>query len=622
MGYGKTEVMNRTSPRFLFFSLHPTVLPFVISECVTGDVLLSVNVQPVMIRPLGCGCQVSGGRDILHLLHARPCEKCRVEFELVRSATPGWKHEVLSDYAQSGDEGLVKRLLEHVTPENFREFKFQGISVGQIAVHDVVLDYKRDTLEFDLSSDIWRKCFSLIYFGVLSTIWMGRAIKKINPIGLSVYNSNYSINRMICRLMETEGIPHYSMHGGASLRHTWDTLMLVRGDISTYRLACCENWENSFSKRILGAADIRLVGEHFEELFAGRNAHAYSPPVGASSCSELLSKVNPLNSRKVVLLALSSTDERVALEQSGIQLSTHHGKDLFSTQRDWIEFFIEKARERNDLAFIIRVHPREFPNKREGKTSENATRLVEFLVNLPENVVVDWPDRKVSYYELLQRTDLVLSMWSSVVLEASLFGCPFVLPQSSVANYLYRGVADGFCSDLDEYWSVILESLGKGWSIDRAVRTFRWYWLIQHGGTVDITSREKRVPGFCEELDQLFFSWKSRVRDWMKRLKLNVFSNLDLRSVAFDGNARALANRPNNVIGSKAISSILLGRCDPMNDFEELRRLQGKVDACLDVDDERHAVALEIESLLRYFPKVTEGAASNITGMLDAGKKG
>ena len=76
---------------------------------------------------------------------------------------------------------------------------------------------------------------------------------------------------------------------------------------------------------------------------------------------------------------------------------------------DWIKFTVEWVSSRPDLFLIIRVHPREFPNKRESVTSEQAIALSKFFEHLPKNVAINWPSDSISLHDLIRITDVGLN---------------------------------------------------------------------------------------------------------------------------------------------------------------------------------------------------------------------
>ncbi|NBV86453.1 MAG: hypothetical protein EBS01_09375 [Verrucomicrobia bacterium] len=312
------------------------------------------------------------------------------------------------------------------------------------------------------------------------------------------------------------------------------------------------------------------MADHFRELFEGKQAHAYSAPAGSTPCDALLKRIDPDGSRKVLLAATSSTDERYAVEHSGIRPLHPPECYLFPSQLDWIQFLIEMASNSPELALIIRVHPREFPNKRESVLSSNAQRLKTLLINLPRNVIVNWPDDRISLYDLLQRVDLVLSAWSTVLMEASLFGCPIILPRNPVSYY--EMMADSVCATTAEYGEAILTAVRNPWTIDRCVMTFRWFWLLQFGSNISLESKEFR---------------RGRLKEYFHK--------------GYKGGVKELRNRRIHFDGQGALTECLLGNLNPVEDYDTLQRLQKHYREASFGDptpEERAAALDQIEALL------------------------
>ncbi len=555
------------SAGFVFFSSHTHILPFTVTECMIGDVVRKHGVRPILLKAATCTCKLVPYLAALPTSTHR-CEQCEIDEEVLRNATPGWEHATLEKWHEDRDLAVADRELACVTPANMLDWEFQGLKIGKITLHDVLLVCKQDHLEFDPEGDAWRDYKNLARACVILALRFRRYIKQHGPAGLMVYNSHYSVNRIPFAIAEQEGVPTFSMHGGASLRYVWETLMFTRGDIDQHKPACVRNWTTYYKDRRLNSADVKMVEGHFEELFAGKMAHAYSAPAGSTPCEHLFSRVNPHNNRKVLIAATSSADERFALEQSGIRQIFPREEYLFPTQTEWLAFLISRMRESQDLALIIRVHPREFPNKREGVTSTNSERLHQLLRDLPDNVVVNWPSDGISFYDLMLRADLIVSCWSSVVLESSLFGCPIVLPRNPVKYF--EIVADRISFSFDEYWADLNEYARADWQLSRSIKTQRWLWMVQFASNVSLFGPRRRPLAPLA----LLMEWMADKHQVLKRYRIPLPQKALNSLRAFGRESKTITRRRVDYEGEQVVAKTLLGSFNPLQDFRDLQRAQ------------------------------------------------
>lgn len=597
---------------FVFFSSHTHVLPFTVIECMLGDVVEKTVGAPTFLKPAACTCQLIAQVNG----EAKFCEQCSINDGVLYSATPGWEHATLDNYREAQDGEIADRHLLGLTPETVQSFKVDDVPIGKISLHDTLLYHKQDNLVFHVDTPVWHDMIQTARACILLALRLRRYLSKNPFYGLVVYNSHYSVNRTAVAVAEQTGIKVFSMHGGASLKYLWDTLMFARGDIDQHKPACVRNWEQSYSTKPLTRRKLDLVEGHFKALFDGSMAHAYSAPIGTASCAELLAKVNPDGTRKVLLAATSSADERFALEQSGIRTIFDQSEYLFPTQIDWLEFLISQMPKHPELGLIIRIHPRELPNKREGVTSTNARRLQALLVDLPENVVINWPTDNISFYDLMLRVDLILTCWSSVVLESSLFGSPIVLPYNPVRYYDI--IADRVCRDKPSYWETVREFASAPWTIERSVKTLRWFWMVQFESNVSLFSEERRDPGLYEKLIDL----SKKVRLFLRSKGVHVNDPFSNYTRAFWTEYKDLTRRRVNFEGEGVIRETFWGDINPLQNFEALQALQpgayGTGANTSTAHENREALAT-VERLLHILrPDDTVGAKVN--AMITAAK--
>jgi hypothetical protein len=211
-----------------------------------------------------------------------------------------------------------------------------------------------------------------------------------------------------------------------------------------------------------------------------------------------------------------------------------------------------------------------------------------------------------------------------VLLEASLFGCPVVLPFNPTRYY--DVAADALCHSQGDYWNQVLIHLDKGWALDRSISTFRWYWMAQFGGAVSLRSPRYRSANFRERVAEIFDSA-------VRKIGRSRLRGVSVVSDAFHGEYRGLVNRRVGVEGANALRQTLQGEFDPMDDFLKLQQIQGVRDGIFrDIaspDEERKAILDELFRLTSTYRSGVSsspyGRSSKILAMLDrevAGTKG
>jgi CDP-glycerol glycerophosphotransferase (TagB/SpsB family) len=158
---------------------------------------------------------------------------------------------------------------------------------------------------------------------------------------------------------------------------------------------------------------------------------------------------------------------------------------MFPTQVEWMQELIDHVAKRADLFLVIRVHPRELPNLRDKIHSTPAKRLAVALTNLPPNVKVNWPEERISLYDLLPHVDVGLNGWSSTGKEMALLGIPVVLFTGEIL--FYPASLNILASTKDEYFSLIDDACTAGWSFERVRQVFRWLAVEYTLGTINIS---------------------------------------------------------------------------------------------------------------------------------------
>ncbi|MCX7309507.1 MAG: hypothetical protein NTZ72_16840, partial [Afipia sp.] len=312
------------------------------------------------------------------------CRQCERNDHLLRQEF-GFNGPTLHSLLTSEDFEEAEKIISTVSPDTLYSLERDGVPLGRLPLYQLIIRKKRITL--DLNSDDWRDYL----IELRSTIYAWLAARKLldihKPDRVIFYNGLYSVNRAVCLLAESRKIPAMFLHAGANLSNRLQTLMLGRDNTFSYYPKLVAQWPR-FADTPCTPGLLSKVTDHYLQLIEGRSVFVYSK--GKSSQTFDLRRHFGISLRQKVMVAtLSSYDEEIAAEVAGAR--TYERPPLFKTQVEWISALMEFLKNRPDVFLIVRVHPREFPNRRDGRKSEHAKLLEEVLLQLPRNAAVNWP---------------------------------------------------------------------------------------------------------------------------------------------------------------------------------------------------------------------------------------
>jgi hypothetical protein len=397
------------------------------------------------------------------------CDSCA---QRARTLTSSLSLELsdLASYADTADEAWVSEVSAAATPSTWTDLEVDGIPIGRYAAYEFFLKFKLNSLGIPV--DLWD-----LYIGQLQNALRvyracERLLETMRPDRAVVYNTLYSVNRVFMALAEQRGVPCFTMQGGNHPTYRGETLTIFKSDLAAFRSPRSTAWR-LWASGPIGDDDVQLVVDAVRAQFRATSPFVYSKPHAPVAPTQIREALGIREDAKVALAILSSRDEIFAADVVGRFDRPVDGTFLFEQQSDWVAHLVEIAARRPDLHFVIRVHPREFPNKREAVLSPNAKRLQGILTGLPANVSVDWPHAGRSLPSVLQIADVVLSGWSSVGFDAALLGIPSVIYDTGEVLGYPVELAD-LVMNVEEYEGVLDRALEAGWSLERARMAFRW----------------------------------------------------------------------------------------------------------------------------------------------------
>jgi hypothetical protein len=369
---------------------------------------------------------------------------------------------LLDDVVNSTVLDQVENLIQGVTPKNWIEFSINDVAFGKLASYEFSLHHKDVSL--NISAEKFPEYLNYLRTTLISYLGGIEILTRTKPDVVVLYNSLYSINAGYEQAALRLGISTYTVQGGPHLVDRSKTLIMYRSIKDLFRLPQSDSW-NDYSKKPLSEYRVAEVIRHLNALLDGASPWAYSAPIGSNNANKF-----PKNS---ILILTSSEDELAAgrLVDAYPELPFNEG---FTSQTEWLKSIIEIARDIDHLNFIIRVHPRMSPNKRDSKTAPFIQVIDELIASSPQNVFLNLPTDNISLYEMINNVSLALNYGSSAGIEFLCFGVPVINAVSQ--DFLVAPMDICFSAKNDyELKQQILKHYGSEFDVNHAINAFRWF---------------------------------------------------------------------------------------------------------------------------------------------------
>jgi hypothetical protein len=396
----------------------------------------------------------------------------------------------LDDFCEQEDEALIGRWVEEATPQNWHEFEVGGLPVGRFAAFELILNLKSNSLvlpegSFDAFRDQLRN--------VLRTYLAAPRILDVTVPDRSVtYNSLYGVNRIWQALAEARGIPCYSLHASYNSANRLDTLMMYRDDNRQLAIAHTADAAEAI-ERPISASSTKAAFASISVLLDASNVFVYSLPHAALPPDDVRSALRLRADLPVFLAPLSSADERFGLSLLGLE-ALQASPNVFASQRDWVKGLKEIAERHPEWQIIVRLHPRMFPNRREGQAAPEAPILLAELADSPSNLIVNTPSDGIGVSDLLQVVDVGLAGTSSVGMQMLASGIPIVVHDPELV-FSYPGTLGRVVASRSEYESAMIDALAAGWSPINVKGVMRWLAFLHQRVARPVHWHTRRADG-------------------------------------------------------------------------------------------------------------------------------
>ena len=409
----------------------------------------------------GCGLDI----DSIQSSKRRICQKCN-NFSNIINKEISSNVLYLSEYMTETYINEINTIMANITKDNCIEFQYLGVEVGRLASYEPVLHHKKMTLDFDAEDWIeYRINFQNCLIALRS---YEQLFTKNKPDLVIIYSPQYGVNGVVSKFIQNHNIRVYFIEGGSSNSERYKSLRIW--DFKKFGLVnpALSYWKEK--KDTVKEEDVKRIRGHISELLAAKSHAVYSE--APSNSFDIFNYFKIKNHQKIILASLSSFDEAYAAYVIKKFPENKVKSNVYINQFEWIKDTIKYLSNYPDIFLIIRVHPRDYSNKRDNKRSEQSYIWEEILQDLPSNIVVNYPYEKISIYDLFKDINVLLTGWSATGIEAMFYGIPVVTYDKNLPSYPNDIHFSG--SNRKEYFNNIQKALKNGRNEKIITNAYKW----------------------------------------------------------------------------------------------------------------------------------------------------
>jgi hypothetical protein len=481
--------------KVLFFSPHAYFQIHALPEALVAESLKLAGHEIEIVNCNGifsksCLCMPM---SILHDTKSREkiCVQCVKNRNAINSEFD-FNASNLETYVTQKDLEWVNAELAKINLNNFKHYSINGIPLGRYALYELLLELKISGRS--LTHEQWEKFLPKLRNGLITYVGIQSILDKSSIDRVVLYNSLYSVNRIVSAVANSKNIPSFSLHAGYHLRDRIRQLTIFKGNGSSMFLNS-HPYLSKIKETPLTLTAIQQIESHVRELVNATSPWVYSVKNLKLPSLEVRRTIGARPDQKIVLAVMRSNDELKGLRLAGVDVFSE--TEIFSSQIEWVDWLKEFCKEHPEIFVVFRIHPREFPNKRESNASEHAQMFLEQInkLDLPENMHLNLPTDGLSLHELLKVSDLVLNNSSTAGLEASLFGIPVLGLGGDL--YAFDRSLQVEPVDLEDYKSCILNLTRTGWDFKKVIIAYRWLGFLLSDVAIDISDGySQKLSGF------------------------------------------------------------------------------------------------------------------------------
>ena len=400
------------------------------------------------------------------------CMKSRTQLsELGRRA--GVKSKKLPTVADAGE--LPTDL------DDMLAYTLGDVPVGKISAYETLIKFKKTDTNLD---DFENKHFAISLSNAKKVYFQAKEyLSNEQPDVVICYSPQYGVPGVFAAVAKSMNIRVLFVEGSSNDAERYSHLRIWDWEKYGLTQPALKHLEN-FDSYELTESRMARAKRQIESRFNSKDFAVYSTRQSGRNPYEFFGLDR---TKKTVLISVSSYDE----VYSGYFINKLPRErligDVFENQIDWLKSTMNWARENPQLQFIVRPHPRELSNKREGATSAHSKIWGGLLESVPSNVAVDYPHFGFSIFDHLEHVDVLSTGWSSTGIDALAKGLPVVTYDSDLPTFPPSIHLTG--KSKETYFENLLTACKGGRNEENKLNALRWLAYNSEVGTIEIGGR-------------------------------------------------------------------------------------------------------------------------------------
>jgi hypothetical protein len=475
------------------------------------------------------------------------CKEC-ISNASSMSKIKGLKTYYTSSFISDKEKEIINQYIDSLSLKSFNLDSYFGSSnLNRIAFYEVILRFKinnvlkMDNEQFEYFKNELKNCYI--------SLKISENFKKIHKNQtLIILSPQYGVLNSFYTGYKTESLKTYCIEGSNNNYYKNNILRCYDWDINKLVNPAKKKWKFFKDEKFyLDKKGMKIVKKHISAMLNARSQHVYSK---RKSLLRISKKFDLSKFKKTALLNMSSNDEAFAAHVIGAFPDSKMFSKIFRTQIEWITHTINYFKNLPDYCLIIRVHPREFANKRENVISQHWHELKSILgdKSIPGNIIINWPQDNISFYDLINDVDVLIANNSITVVEALYHDVPVVTYDNTITNYPDEMVYFG-TSIKDYEINILLAFTEKRENLKRLA--LNWFVYTQYTSNLILKNKISSTKLFKAFRRVILILNSSTLTSLLNKIELKL-SNLEEESKLIFQDV--IRNNHESVLDSKIIS--------------------------------------------------------------------